>query len=192
MNIDPMKTALLILSAVFFTSVSFAADADQSVRLRSGDNIEIRLGGVPFEEISQITGSYTVDTSGFVNMPHIGRIKASGLTQDELQLAIEKSYRDNEIYTRPTITVSVPMQSRFVNVGGEVRMPQRVSYTTDLTVLSAISAAGGFTEFASQGKVRLLRGNTVTVIDIRRVRKDPSQDVRLQPGDSIEVVRSLF
>jgi len=125
-------------------------------------------------------------------MPHIGRIKASGLTQDELQLAIEKSYRDNEIYTRPTITVSVPMQSRFVNVGGEVRMPQRVSYTTDLTVLSAISAAGGFTEFASQGKVRLLRGNTVTVIDIRRVRKDPSQDVRLQPGDSIEVVRSLF
>jgi polysaccharide export outer membrane protein len=192
MNIDPMKTAFLILSAVFFTSVSFAVDADQSVRLRSGDNIEIRLGGVPFEEISQITGSYTVDTSGFVNMPHIGRIKASGLTQDELQLAIEKSYRDNEIYTRPTITVSVPMQSRFVNVGGEVRMPQRVSYTTDLTVLSAISAAGGFTEFASQGKVRLLRGNTVTVIDIRRVRKDPSQDVRLQPGDSIEVVRSLF
>ena len=192
MNIDSIKTTFFILSAIFFTSVSFAADADQSVRLRSGDNIEIRLGGVPFEEISQITGAYTVDTSGFVNMPHIGRIKAAGLTQDELQLAIEKSYRDNEIYTRPTITVSVPMQSRFVNVGGEVRSPQRVSYTSDLTVLSAISAAGGFTEFASQGKVRLLRGNTVTVIDIRRVRKDPSQDVTLQPGDSIEVVRSIF
>ncbi len=192
MSIDSMKTAFLVFSAILFTSVCVAADADQSVRLRSGDSIEIRLGGVPFEEISQVTGAYTVDTSGFVNMPHIGRIKASGLTQDELQLAIEKSYRDNEIYTRPTITVSVAMQSRFVNVGGEVRMPQRVSYTTDLTVLSAISAAGGFTEFASQGKVRLLRGNTVTVIDIRRVRKDPSQDVALQPGDSIEVGRSLF
>lgn len=187
-----MKTVQFFLAVFLFTSVVFAADVDQSVRLRSGDNIEIRLGGVPYDEITQVTGAYTVDTSGFVNMPHIGRIKASGLTQDELQLAIEKSYRDNEIYTRPTITVSVPMQTRFVNVGGEVRMPQRVPYTTDLTVLSAINAAGGFTEFASQGNVRLLRGSTVTMIDIRRVRKDPSKDMILQPGDSIEVVRSLF
>lgn len=191
-NINRMKFLRLISLMLLVGALNLSAQEDESVRLRSGDNIEIRLGGVPFEEINQVTGAYTVDTSGFVNMPHVGRIKAAGLTQDELQLAIEKSYRDNEIYTRPTITVSVPMQTRFVNVGGEVRMPQRVQYTSDLTVLSAINAAGGFTEFASQGNVRLLRGDQVTMIDIRKVRKNPSLDITLRPGDSVEVVRSLF
>lgn len=186
-----MKTALILLTALLIGQITAYA-ADQTVRMRSGDNIEIRIGGVPFEEISQVTGAYTIDTNGFVNMPHIGRIRAAGLTQDELQLAVEKSYRDNEIYTRPTITVNVPMQTRLVNVGGEVRMPQRISYTPDLTVLGAISAAGGFTEFANQRRVRLLRGNTVTEVDIRRVRRDPSQDIVLQPGDSIEVSRSFL
>jgi len=154
--------------------------------------MEIRLGGVPAEEINQVTGTYVVDTQGYVNMPHIGRVKAVGLTQEQLQTAIENTYRSKEIYTNPTITVSVPMQTRFVNVGGEVKLPQRVQYTGDLTVLSAISAAGGFTEYASQSRVRLLRGDKVINVDIRKVRKHPETDISLEPGDTIEVMRSFF
>lgn len=190
-----MKNLFFAAFALVFASVAFAQEApdpEQNVRIRSGDTIEIRLGGVPFEEINQVTGVYTVDTQGAVNMPHIGRIRATGLTQDQLQLAIEKAYKDAEIYTGPTITVSVPMQTRFVNVGGEVRQPQRVQYTSDLTVLSAISAAGGFTEFANQRSVRVLRGDQVVTVDIRRVRRNPGLDIQLQPGDSIEVSRSIF
>jgi polysaccharide export outer membrane protein len=163
-----------------------------TVRLRIGDSMEIRLGGVPAEEINQVTGTYVVDTQGYVNMPHIGRVKAVGLTQEQLQTAIETTYRSKEIYTNPTITVSVPMQTRFVNVGGEVKLPQRVQYTGDLTVLSAINAAGGFTEYASQSRVRLLRGDKVINVDIRKVRKHPDLDISLEPGDSIEVMRSFF
>jgi polysaccharide export outer membrane protein len=169
-----------------------AEPMDSTLRLRIGDSMEVRLGGVPLEEISQVTGTYVVDTQGFVNMPHIGRIKASGLTQEQLQTAIETTYRTKEIYTNPTITVSVPMQARFVSVGGEVRMPQRIPYTPDLTVLTAISAAGGFTEYASQSRVRLVRGGKVVKVDIRKVRKDPSTDISVEPGDSIEVMRSFF
>ena len=160
--------------------------------LRQGDTLEIRIGGVPADEITQVGGTYVIDTEGFVNMPHIGRIKAAGLSQDQLQSVIEGTYRKMEIYTNPSITVNVPMQARFVNVGGEVRMPQRVAYTSDLTVMSALSAAGGLTEYASQSRVHLTRGNEVETVDIRKVRKDPSLDINLQPGDSIEVMRSFF
>lgn len=166
--------------------------SDATVRLRIGDSMEIRLGGVPAEEINQVTGTYVVDTQGYVNMPHIGRVKAVGLTQEQLQTSIENTYRGKEIYTNPTITVSVPMQTRFVNVGGEVKLPQRVQYTGDLTVLSAINAAGGFTEYASQSRVRLLRGDKVINVDIRKVRKHPDLDISLEPGDTIEVMRSFF
>lgn len=165
---------------------------DQNIRIRAGDSIDLRLGGVPLEEIQQVAGTYTVDTAGFVNVPSVGRVKASGLTQEAFQTEVENRYRAKGYYSNPTVTVSVPLTARFVNVGGEVKLPQRVAYTPDLTVLSAITAAGGFTEYASQGRVRLYRGMDAIPVNMRRIRKNPGYDIPLQPGDTIEVMRSFF
>jgi protein involved in polysaccharide export with SLBB domain len=82
--------------------------------------------------------------------------------------------------------------ARFVNVGGSVRLPQRVQFTEDMTLLASINAAGGFNDFADQKRVRLLRGNQVKVYDVRQFRRDPSQDVKLQPGDRVEVPQTFF
>ena len=57
--------------------------------------------------------------------------------------------------------------SRFVNVGGAVRNPMRVPFTEDMTLLAAINGAGGFNDFADQKHVRLLRGNTAKMFDVR-------------------------
>jgi polysaccharide export outer membrane protein len=164
----------------------------QDVVLRNGDQIEVRIGGVPGDEIGQVSGSYTVDGQGSINLPHIGKIRAAGLTQDALQSAIENAYRTQQIYTNPSITVSVPVAARFVDVGGSVRGPQRVPYTADLTVLGAVTATGGFTEYADQSKVRLLRDGSVQIINVKDIRKDPSLDVLLKPGDKIEVPQSFW
>jgi len=164
----------------------------QEVTFRPGDTMELRIGGVPSEETSLITGSYTVDGEGFINLPHVGKISAAGLTQAALQRAIEGAYRGGEIYTNPTITIAVPTVSRFVNVSGDVRQPRRVEYTQDLTVLGAISASGGFTEYADQRKVRLLRRGTVQLIDVKAVRANPALDIKLLPGDQIEVPQSWW
>jgi polysaccharide export outer membrane protein len=164
----------------------------QDAVLRAGDQIEIRLGGVPAEEISQVSGQYQVDGQGFLNMPHIGKIRAAGVTQAELQSAIESSYKSQQIYTNPTITVNIPNAARFVNVMGDVKAPQRVPYTPDLTIMSAITACGGFTEYADPKKVRLSRDGQATIVNINDVRKDPSKDIRLKPGDNIEVPQSFW
>jgi polysaccharide export outer membrane protein len=164
----------------------------QNIRLRAGDQLDIRLGGVPIEEINQVTGTYTIDTEGYVNMPQVGRIRANGLTQEQLQTDIQNAYVKKGVYSNPTITVTVPLTARFVNVGGEVRQPQRITYTPDLTILAAITAAGGFTEYASQQRVRLYRGMEVVNVDMHKIRKDPSQNILLEPGDTIEVMRSFF
>jgi polysaccharide export outer membrane protein len=68
----------------------------------------------------------------------------------------------------------------------------RVPFTEDMTLLTAINAAGGFNEFADQKKVRLLRGNNARVFDVRQFRKDPSKDLSLQPGDRVEVPQTMF
>ena len=86
----------------------------------------------------------------------------------------------------------MPTTQRFVNVSGDVRQPRRVEYTSDLTLLGAISAAGGFTDYADQRKVRVLRGSNVQMVDVREVRSNPSLDIKLLPGDQIEVPQSFW
>lgn len=179
---------LLLASLVFLPHLLVAQDA----LLRSGDTIELRIGGVPAEEVQQVSGPYAIDGDGFVNLPHIGKIRADQTTQSDLQRAIENAYRSQQIYTNPSITLTIPNTARFVNTGGEVKAPQRVPFTADLTILGAISASGGFTEFADQKKVRLLRDGKVTIVNVRDVRKDPEKDVRLKPGDRIEVPQSFW
>ena len=186
-----MKNSLM-LSAALAVLVLVQPLMAQDVVLREGDQVEVRLGGVPAEEVTQVSGSFTVDGQGFINLSHIGKVRAAGLTQDQLQAAIESTYKTQQIYTNPSITVSVPTAARFVDVGGDVRAPQRVAFTPDLTVLGAITAAGGFTEYADQSKVRLLRDGNVITLSIREVRKDPSKDMRLKPGDKIEVPQSFW
>lgn len=188
MNIRSLLRIAFCASVVLLPVPASAIDAT----FRVGDTMELRIGGVPSEETQLITGSYTVDGEGFINLPHIGKIRAAGLSQAELQRSVEAAYRGGEIYTNPSITIAVPTVARFVNVSGDVRQPRRVEYTTDLTVLGAISAAGGFTDYADQRKVRLLRGKEVRMIDVKAVRSNPSLDIVLLPGDQIEVPQSFW
>ena len=183
--IKPVNIKFFI-GAIPFIFVSFSLMAQDAV-LRPGDSLELRIGGVPPEEVQQVSGAYTIDGDGYVNLPHIGKVRASDATQSELQRSIESAYISRQIYTNPSITLTIPNMARFVNTGGEVKAPQRVPFTADLTLLGAISASGGFTDFADQGKVRLLRDGKVTIVNVKEVRKDPEKDIRLKPGDRIEV-----
>lgn len=155
--------------------------------LREGDSIELRLSGVPATEMSSVSGLYTIDGEGNINLAYVGRTKIAGLTSALTQSAIESAFRSRGIYTNPNVVITVQAQSRFVNVGGQVKLPQRVPYTADLTVLDALNAAGGISAYGNERQVKLLRRNEVTIIDVRKIRTNSSLDVPVQPEDSIEV-----
>jgi protein involved in polysaccharide export with SLBB domain len=183
-----MRSYLLALTFL----LGFASLALGQAVLRVGDPVELKVGGVPVEEQQQLNNVYTIDASGSINLPYINKVRAEGLAPAQLARSIEENYRANRIYTNPTITVVMGATSRFVNVGGAVRTPSRVPFTEDMTLLAAINAAGGFNDFADQKRVRLLRGKEAKLYDVRQFRRDPSLDVRLQPGDRVEVPQSFF
>jgi polysaccharide export outer membrane protein len=77
-------------------------------------------------------------------------------------------------------------------VGGEVEKPGRIVWTPDLTAAKAVEDAGGFTLYAREDQVAVVRNQVRYDLDIKLAQKDPSQDPRLEPGDSIQVSRSAF
>jgi len=183
-----MQRLLAVLLLVFATAVGAQAQAT----LRIGDPVEVKISGVPAEDQNQVNNTYTVDADGAINLPYIGKVHAEGMTPAALARAIEENYRSNKVYTNPNVTLFMQPSARYVNVGGSVRSPTRVPFTEDMTLLTAINASGGFNDFADQRHVRLLRGSEATVYDVRQFRRDPSKDVRLRPGDKIEVPQSFF
>ena len=164
-----------------------AAAQAQQATLRAGDTVEIRLSGVPQEEIGGFSAVQTVDENGNLNIPYIGKIKVAGLDAASAQHTIESRLISDKIYTTPTVTVSVQSTMRLVNVTGEVKSSGRLQYTADLTVMAAIAGAGGFSDFADRKHVKVVRSGKVKVIDTTKLSKDPSLDEKVLPGDQIFV-----
>lgn len=162
---------------------------DTSDLLRGGDTLIIRLTGVPTAD--QGIFEVKIDESGKVSMPYIGSVSAANLTTVQLKKNIEGAYIEQEIFTNPNVTVDLKEQ-RFVDVTGEVRMPQRVPYTKDLTALGAVAACGGFTDFANRRKVKLTQSGVTREFNAKEIQVDPSRDIRLLPNDKIHVDRSIF
>ena len=114
------------------------------------------------------------------------------LTPSAIQSNIEHTYVSQGIFTHPTITLSIAPAARFVNVSGQVKAPQRVPYTPDMTVLSAINAAGDFSDFADQGKVHLVRNGSVRFVNCKKARGNPELDEKVLPGDQIQVPEGFW
>ena len=160
--------------------------------LRSGDTFEVKLGGVPSDDASAIGTTYTIDCEGNLNLAYIGKVKAAGLTPSQIQSEVESNYVERGIFTHPTVTVNIASSSRLITVTGEVNQKGRVPYTPDMTLMSAIGAAGDFTIYADPGKVHLTRGNNVRIINCKKIRGNPSLDEKVLPGDRIEVPQTFF
>jgi protein involved in polysaccharide export with SLBB domain len=187
-EMTPTRKSIAAFVGALLLLVSFPVFAEEFI-LRPSDTIQLRIAGVPANDAKAVTGEYTIDGQGYISLANLGRIKISGLTVPAAQTLIETGYRAHDIYTRPTITITIGTTHRWVNVGGAVKTPQRIAYKSDLTVLATINAAGGFSSSADEQKVRLLRADEVMIIDTKKIRANPSLDIPLEPGDRIEVPR---
>lgn len=157
-----------------------------TAQLRPGDSLNVALQGVP----DASTNTVQIDEQGLISLPFIGQLSASGLSTAELSQRIRETYVAKRIYT--TVDVSVSVTERYIYVGGEVQRPGRIIWTPDLTVAKAIQSAGGFTLYAKETAVSLVREKNAYPIDVKLAQRSPAQDPRLMPGDSLQVPRSPF
>ncbi|PDQ18042.1 sugar ABC transporter substrate-binding protein [Mesorhizobium sanjuanii] len=124
----------------------FAA-ADE-YRLGSQDKLTIRVAEWQtvegtFRDWSAVNGEYTVGPAGTLSVPFVGEMPASGKTTAEIAAAIGQALqRKLALADRPEASVEMAQYRPFY-ISGEVQTPGQYPYVPDLTVLRAMSIAGG-------------------------------------------------
>jgi len=130
-----------------------------------------------------------IGEDGTITLLYVGQVTAVGKTPSQLQkeihdLYVPKYYKD--------LNVTVKGEDRFFYVDGEVQQRGAKIYPGDMTIVKAISVAGGFTDFAKRTKVKLIRGGHTEIVNVDKAINDPSLDVPVFPGDKIIVPRRFF
>lgn len=95
------------------------------------------------------------------------------------------------------IVISRISKAQQIYILGEVKNPGPYTVEQDLSVLEALRMAGGFTDFANQGKAKVIREEDGKkrniIVNLNKVRKgDKSADIKLQAGDVLVALRSWF
>lgn len=146
--------------------------------------------------------SVPVRPDGKVTVPLVGDIPAGGRTTDqvatEIQQKLGQYIRDPQVAVILTALRSHEYLSR-VRVTGAVRSPISSPYRQGMTVLDAVLAAGGTTEFAAADRTELYRrnegGSTQSyAVRLEKIlqRGDLANNYPVQPGDVITVPQRAF
>jgi protein involved in polysaccharide export with SLBB domain len=184
-NTKIMRAILCFLFAVLISATS--ANAQQ--RFRDGDIFRMAVGGAPREYTQDFELEYTID-DGAVTIPHIGRMRAVGLSPTSLAGAIEKRLVEEKIFTNPSVVLNPVRAASSLVVGGAVRNPGRHPWAAEMTLTQAIAAASGPSEWAKD-QVKLIRAGKAEVYSRKLLKKDPSTDPRVLPNDYVEVQGDL-
>jgi polysaccharide export outer membrane protein len=161
------------------------------------DDAEYVIGEDDLLDISvwkepEIARRVPVRSDGKISLPLVNDVVAAGLTPMRLQAQITEKLR--KFLTEPQVTVTVmATNSRRVYIMGEVGRPGPMPLLANMTVLQAITTAGGLGQFANSSKIRILRteGGKQVVYSFNYkdvlAGKNPEQNIILKPGDSIIV-----
>src|SRR5262249_2090011 len=127
-----------------------------------------------------------VTESGYISLPLINQIKASGLTEAQLELAIKQAYADKHIVDEAQVSVvTVTGRARTFTVYGAVpRAGQYAIPESKFRLMDAITSAGDLTSQTGIEYIYIMRQKDQDVTEIPGETPLPPQTMpTTQPGD---------
>ena len=180
------------------------AQADQETLLKKQAQAEVAADSATYiigaEDVLYIhvwredalSRSVPVRVDGNISLPLIHEVKAAGLTPLQLKEEITKKLK--EFIESPNVSVAVMEANSFkVFVSGQVRTPGVVRLRSETTLLQLIPMVGGFTDWANQKKILIIRkedGKEKRItINYKRIvdGKDLNSNIILKSSDTIIV-----
>lgn len=191
---------LFTLSALVATLIAAEEGAGSArYRLFARDVVRITVQGE-----KDVAVERRIDGLGEVSVPLLGQVKLAGLTVADAQVLIAGRYVKEEIFIRPEVVVSlVEYAPKEVMVLGQVGKQGKQLFAPEassMSVVEAITSAGGFTRIAKTDGVRVTRKDergreqsfTVNVEKMIEGRAAGAEVFMLQPGDVVFVPERVF
>jgi polysaccharide biosynthesis/export protein len=157
--------------------------------LGAGDQIDVVVFGQP-----DLTTASAIRPDGMIALPLVGDVRAGGKTAPQLEAELTRLYR--KYLKAPAISVAIKQFSmNHIYVMGEVAKPGRYDLTDNMTVLDALTLAGGSTNMANLDGTQISRSDggksKAIAVKFRQLMqgKDAGQNLRLQRGDLVYVPR---
>lgn len=181
-------------AAAIAAALKQVGSAKTDYRISSADLISVTV----YQDLD-MNRKVRVNANGTISMPLIGGVRVGGMTLIEAQAAIEAKLA--QYLVSPQVSLFIEEYgNKTVFVMGEVQRPGSLPIPTEsrMTVLEAISTAGGFTPIAAQDRTRVLRNvNGVSIsytIEVKAITQQgqKEKDMVLEPNDVIYVPQSFF
>lgn len=150
-------------------------------RLGTGDGIRVNVFG-----LDALNRSYLIGDGGTISLPLVGQLDIAGKTVAETEAMVATVLRDKQLMTNPSVSVEVATYRQFY-ILGEVQKPGQYPYVPGMSVLTAVSIAGGYT-FRAQTK----RAVIVRTVGGRGVKGSAVPETLVQPGDTISIAEAWF
>jgi len=148
------RPALLLACVLWLSTTPLLAQSDATSGLtliQPNDKLTIDVYKNP-----DLSRQVTVQPDGLISISLVQSIKAAGLTPAQLKTELEK--RLKEYLEVPTVTVIIDaIQSYRIYVIGKVQKPGMITSERPLTVLQALSLAGGFQDYSKKDQITIVR-----------------------------------
>ena len=153
------------------------------------DSISIKVVNQP-----DMDTTTRVETDGTISFPYVGRIRAAGLSEDQLARAIERQLAARQIVTEPHVLVEISSFGTQASVQGQVGVPGVYTLDRPTNLTQLLSRAGGLRDSALNGTVSVRRGATIRKFEAKDVQaaRGPGADFRIANNDEIFVDLAPF
>jgi protein involved in polysaccharide export with SLBB domain len=191
----PLCALMLFLSACHrgspATPLPTAVPAEDT-SLGPGDVFEVRVFGE-----KELTGKYQVGPDGSIRFPFLGTLAVGGKEADEVAKEISTKLKEGNFLLDPHVSVFVEQtNSKRISVLGAVAKPGTFPIIPGMTVVQAVSNAGGFTPLASKDDTvvtRRVKGKLERYrIAVTQVTRGDAEDFPLRSGDIVFVPERVF
>lgn len=119
-----------------------------------------------------------------------------GKTPQEFQLELTKRLADGFLVDPQVVVFVEERNSQRVYVLGQVQKPGTFPFKPSMTVIEAITLAGGFSQLASRNSVKVSRTvnneDIVLKVPVGSISAGAASNLRLLPGDIVFVPEALF
>jgi polysaccharide biosynthesis/export protein len=136
-----------------------------------------------------------VETDGTISFPYVGRIRAAGLTEDQVARAIEKQLAARQIVTEPHVLIETTTFGTQASVQGQVGSPGVYTLDRPTNLTQLLSRAGGLRDAAVGGTVTVRRaGGAIQKFDSKDVQAGhgPGAALRIANNDEVFVDLAPF